>query len=332
MSQTCSMKHTTESSPPLTARFAGVFYSLNIVMILLAVFHFQGLLVDGNAFELGKDHWTGTWATAPQHFLPSRLQTLHDQTVRLIVHISVGGKKLRVRISNTYGTNQLLIGDAHVARRTTGAEIDETSDRSLTFNGRRALAIPAGSTAVSDAVDMDMPALSDLAVSIYFPGSTEVTTWHSLALQTNYVSAENVKATSRAKFPTDKTITTCPFLTGMDVDAPYGAYSIVAFGASLTDGDGSTKDTNGRWPDVLAERLQKDADRNKELGILNEGIIGNRLLHDYHSLRQSGGPPPLGPVYEQLGPVLGESGVTRFERDVLAQPGVKYVILGLGVK
>lgn len=103
----------------------------------------------------------------------------------------------------------------------------------------------------------------------------------------------------------------------------------MAFGSSLTDGDGSTRDANHRWPDVLAERLQKEG--NLECGVLNEGIIGNRLLSDSQSPRQSGGPPPLGPVLEQLGPSLGRAGLVRFDRDVLAQAGAKYVILALGV-
>jgi lysophospholipase L1-like esterase len=103
----------------------------------------------------------------------------------------------------------------------------------------------------------------------------------------------------------------------------------VAFGSSLTDGDGSTKDTNRRWPDVLAERLQKEAGADAALGVLNEGIIGNRLLSDIQSPRQAGG--PFGAVLEQIGPALGEAGLARFDRDVLAQAGVKYVIVGLGV-
>jgi lysophospholipase L1-like esterase len=105
----------------------------------------------------------------------------------------------------------------------------------------------------------------------------------------------------------------------------------VAFGSSLTDGDGSTPDANRRWPDVLTERLQKAGGRGAQLGVLNEGIIGNRLLSDTGSPRQAGGPPPLGAVFVQLGPALGQSGLERFERDVLAQAGVKYVIVALGV-
>jgi lysophospholipase L1-like esterase len=116
---------------------------------------------------------------------------------------------------------------------------------------------------------------------------------------------------------------------GVDVAASSHAASIVAFGSSLTDGDGSTDDTNQRWPDVLAERLQHSGRR--EWSVLNEGIIGNRLLSDYQSPRQAGGPNPLGPVFEQRGRQLGQSGLARFDRDVLQQAGVRYVILALGV-
>ena len=181
--------------------------------------------------------------------------------------------------------------------------------------------------AVSDPVDLDVPALSDLAVSIFLPNSTAATTLHSLALQTNYLSPETGDSTAAAKFPVAKTTSSWPFLSGIDVAASLSGATIVAFGSSLTDGDGSTKDANRRWPDVLAERLQKDG--YTEVGVLNKGIIGNRLLSDVGSPRQAGG--PLGPTFEQLAPALGEAGVTRFERDVLAQAGVKYVILALGV-
>jgi lysophospholipase L1-like esterase len=184
---------------------------------------------------------------------------------------------------------------------------------------------------ISDPADLDVPALSDLAISLFFPETAALTNSHVLAKQTNYVSAETGDATAQVKFPVAKTITSWPFLTGVDVEASPHSASIVAFGSSLTDGDGSTKDTNRRWPDALAERLQKDPAGNKELGVLNEGIIGNRLLSDTESPRQTGGPPPLRAVLEELGPALGQSGVARFDRDVLAQAGVKYVILALGV-
>jgi len=255
-------------------------------------------------------------------------QTFRNQTLRLIVHASAGGKRVRVRISNAFGDQPLVIGSAHIARRAAAANIDPGSDRTLTFGKHASVTIPAGLLVVSDGVDLEVPALSDLAISLFLPNPTAATTLHVLAKQTNYVSAETGDSSAEVNFPLAKTISFWPFLTGVDVMASQRGAAIVAFGSSLTDGDGSTKDANRRWPDVLAERLQKDG--NAELGILNEGIIGNRLLTDIQSPRQLGGPPPLGPVLQQLGPTLGEAGLARFERDVLAQAGIKYVILGLG--
>jgi lysophospholipase L1-like esterase len=275
--------------------------------------------------------WIGTWTTAPQPFIPGSLQSFRNQSLRLIVHTSVGGTKVRVKISNTFGDHPLLIGGAHIARRTAAANIDPASDRTLMFHGRSSITVPARSMVVSDPVELDVPALSDLAISLFLPKTTQATTLHILAMQTSYVSSDTGDSTADVKFPVAKTIHSWPFLTGVDVAASAHGAAIVAFGSSLTDGDGSTLDANRRWPDVLAERLQKGSDGKAEVGVLNEGIIGNRLLSDTHSPRQAGGPPPLGAVFEQLGPALGEAGVARFERDVLAQAGVEYVILGLGV-
>ena len=279
----------------------------------------------------GRDpqHWIGTWATAAQPSIPDRPRMFRDQTLRLIVHTSAGGKAVRIKISNTFGDQPLVIGGAHIAKRGAGANVDPGSDRTLTFGKHSSTIIAPGSMAASDPVDLDVPALSDLAVSIFLPDPTAATTVHALALQTNYVSPETGDHAAEVEFPVLETIASWPFLTGVDVATSSRGAAIVAFGSSLTDGDGSTKDANRRWPDVLAERLQKNG--GAELGVLNEGIIGNRLLGDSHSPHQSGGPSPLGPVFEQLGPVLGEAGLARFERDVLGQAGVKYVILGLGV-
>ncbi|OLB32689.1 MAG: hypothetical protein AUH13_03320 [Acidobacteria bacterium 13_2_20CM_58_27] len=276
-------------------------------------------------------HWIGTWATAPQAAIPGHAQIFRNQTLRLIVHVSAGGRKVRIKISNTFGDQPLLIGGAHIARRTEAAEIDPASDRTLKFSGKASTNIPRHSLVESDPVELDVPALGDLAISLFFPGTAAATTSHILALQTNYVSGETGDATAARKFPVARTIDSWPFLTGVDVAASSQAAAIVALGSSLTDGDGSSRDANRRWPDVLAERLAKDAGGNKELGVLNEGIIGNRLLSDFASPRQAGGPPPLGPVFAQLGPALGQSGMVRFERDVLREAGVSYLIVGLGV-
>ena len=289
--------------------------------LLLSVFALK-------AYPAG-EHWIGTWAAAPQRPVVGGARTFQNQTVRLIVHTSVGGKRVRIKISNTFGDSPLVIGSAHIARRTTGADIDAESDRGLKFGGQSATTIAAGALATSDAVDLDVPAISDLAISLFFPSKTTVTTLHVLAQQTNYVSGDTGNSAAAVKFPLEKTITFWPFLTGVDIKASDRAACIVAFGSSTTDGDGSTDDSNHRWPDVLAERLQKAGGAMAQIGVLNEGIIGNRLLSDIQSPRQAGG--PFQAVLDRLGPALGEAGLKRFDRDVVEQAGVRYVVLVLGI-
>lgn len=165
------------------------------------------------------------------------------------------------------------------------------------------------------------PPLSDLAISLFLPKATEATpTNHIVSRLTRYVSAETGDSCAVAKFAVAKRIHIWPFLTGVDVASVPGAFAIVAFGSSLTDGDGSTTDTNRRYPDVLSDRLQKPVYSWKSVSVLNKGIIGNRLLSD--SPNQPG---------SSFGTALGESGLGRFDRDVREQTGVKYVIVGLGI-
>jgi lysophospholipase L1-like esterase len=282
-----------------------------------------------SAVEGADQRWIGTWATAPQYSGTASVETFKNQSLRLIVHTSAGGRTARIKISNICGDQPLEIGGAHIARRIKEAEIDPASDRKLMFRGQASTTVAARSMTVSDPVNLDVPALSDLAISLFLPKTTAATTEHTLALQTSYVSPETGDSTAEGKFPVAKTIVVWPFLTGVDVTASSRGASIVAFGSSTTDGDGSTKDANRRWPDVLAERLKKEGGRSGELGVLNLGIIGNRLLTDIHSPRQAGG--PFGAVLDQLGARLGDSGVGRFDRDAIAQAGVKYVILALGI-
>ena len=264
--------------------------------------------------------WIGTWATAPQPPEPGHVKSLRNQTLRLIAHISTGGARVRIKISNTFGDHPLVIGGAHIARRTNMADIDPKTDRILKFEGKSSTAVAPGSLVVSDPAAVEVPALSDLAISLYLPENTEVKTLHVLALQTSYVSQAG-DATAQAKFPVAEKIHTWPFLTGIDVEASARGAAVVAFGSSLTDGDGTKSDSNGRWPDVLAQRLQERSDGKTELGVLNEGIIGNRLLNDSPAEAAGG----------RFGSVLGQAGLMRFDRDVLAQSGVKYVIVGLGI-
>jgi lysophospholipase L1-like esterase len=265
------------------------------------------------------ERWIGTWATAAEPALPSNVLRVQNQTLRLIARTSVGGASVRIKVSNIFGDGQLVVGNAHIARRTSGAEIDPATDRALTFGGQTTVSIPAGSVGVSDPVNLELPPLAELAVSVFLPDSTRATTSHSLARQTSYISNDG-DFTSERSLPVAKVIRAWPFLTGIEVVASSHGAAIVAFGSSTTDGDGSSLDANHRYPDALAERLQRADNGLRELGVLNEGIIGNRLLSD--------SPPEL---RSRLGAALGQAGLTRFERDVLSQPGVKYVIVALGV-
>ncbi len=256
------------------------------------------------------DHWVATWETAPGGPAPNA-RSYKDQTLREIVHTTVSGTAVRVRLSNVYGTLPLSIGAAHIAIRRATSSITPASDRPLTFGGRPAVSIPTGALVVSDPVKLDVPAQSDLAVSLYLPSETAVETAHRNAFQTNYVAPGD--ATASADLPSSATtMNSWPFLVGVDLARPAKTEAIVAFGDSITDGAGSTLDANHRWPDALAQRLISS---KRPIAVLNAGISGNRVLHN--------GAGPL--TYS------GPSLLTRFNHDVLAEPGVKYVILFEGI-
>jgi lysophospholipase L1-like esterase len=259
------------------------------------------------------DNWVSTWTTAPQPPMPGSVDRYQAQSLRLVVHASAGGSQVRIRLSNLYGNTPLTIGAARIARRTSGADIDPASDRTLTFDGRTSVVVPAHATVLSDPTRLEIPPLTDLSVSLYLPKGAAATTGHILALQTSYVSRPG-DATAMAHFPVSKRIDTWPFLTGVDVAAASPTYAMVVFGDSTVDGDGSTEDANQRWPDALADRLQH-AGRN--VAVLNAGLIGNRLL--------------LGsPGNKRYGAALGEAGLARFSRDALDQVGTKVVIVRIG--
>ena len=250
------------------------------------------------------DHWVGTWATSPVALSnPNAKFGAADTTFREIVHVSLGGSRVRIILSNEFGLDPLTISAAHIALRTTGSEIDLASANALTFGGRPSVTIPPGALVVSDPANLKLPAFADLAVSLFVPAQPmQQVTHHSFADQTSYTAPGNVVGTKSLDTPAE--ITSWPFLKGVDIAADDRSAAIVAFGDSITDGAHSTRDANARWPDLLAHRLQANK-KTANLGVLNEGIGGNRVLHD----------------------VTGPSALARFDRDVLAQAGVKYLIL-----
>jgi lysophospholipase L1-like esterase len=264
--------------------------------------------------------WTGTWGTAPTGAATPPLPQVvfADQTLRQIVHTSIGGRSVRVRLSNEFGDRPLVVGAARVARRAAGADLVPGTDRRLTFGGGSAVTVPPGAPVLSDPVDLAVPADSDLAVSIYLPRPTPASTVHGSAFTSNYLVAGDATAAPRLEAP--RVVTSWYFLTGVSVAGTPARGSVVAFGDSITDGAYTTVDANRRWPDVLARRLRA---AGNPLGVLNEGIGGNRLRHDGNTL-------PGGPA-AGIGPMFGPSALSRFDRDVLTQPGARYVVVLLGI-
>jgi lysophospholipase L1-like esterase len=261
----------------------------------------------------------GTWAAPPTTIPPTGLLTLHDQTVRHVVHVSTGGDRLRVRLTNEFGATPLRIGEVHVARRDgTGASTDAVpgTDRRVTFGGHPSALVPAGAPLVSDPVDLRVPAGGDLLVSIYLPAATPVTTLFAFSFQDNVIAAGNVTAARRVT--ATQTLQQVLFLSGVSVRSKTSA--IVTLGDSITNGANTTADLNHRWPDLLAARLRR---AGIDRGVVNVGISGNRLLHDPN--------PPAGSPAEAYAAYFGHSALRRFDRDVLAQPGASDVIVLLGI-
>ena len=241
------------------------------------------------------DGWTGTWAVAPQSGGPS----YNQQTLRQIVHTSIAGSAARVRLSNAFGSAPLTVSDVHVAQRTSGSSVDTGSDRTVTFGGQSSVTIAPGADAESDSISFPVSALSDVAVSFYLPDATGPATYHQQGNQTNYAAGGDVSA--NGTLDGASTNGSYAFLSNLDVQNPDAQGSVVTLGASITDGVASAQDDNRRWPNDLAVRLDS---AGRPVGVLNEGISGNDLL--------TGG--------------AGQSALNRFDRDVVGQPGVRWVI------
>ena len=287
------------------------FRSIPLIGVLTTSLLFAASLAvaPAAAAEDGNEEWVGTWSASPHEpdlGVPGLANTgFNNQTLRQIVHTSVGGLQVRVRLS-TFGANGLVIGAAHIALRAAGAATVPGSDRTLTFGGKPSITIPPGASVLSDLVDLDVPALGDLAVSIFVPGNTGPATWHFESRETVYISPPG-DFTASAVMPVASTTLAWFWLSGVEVMASGQTGAIVAFGESITDGSQSTVDANKRWTDQLARRLMAQAG-NQKMGVLNEGIAGSRLLHDS----------------------LGPNGLARFDRDVLSQTGVTHVIVQMG--
>lgn len=255
--------------------------------------------------------WVGSWAASqqipePQNALPSA--DLEDVTLRQIFHLSVGGAALRVHISNVFGTEPLHVVSVHIARplSASSSAIDPASDRALSFAGNKDVTVPAGAEYISDPINYPVTALSNLAVTFYLAVPPVQQTGHPGSRATSYyVHGDLVSAKD---LPGARRVDHWYQISGIDVLASSNGGAIVALGDSITDGHATTTNGNDRWTDVLAERLQASA-ADRSIGVLNQGIGGNHLLTDG----------------------LGPKALARFDRDVLGQTGVRWLIVFEGV-
>lgn len=246
--------------------------------------------------------WVGTWAASPMSMKVD--DPVANTTYRNIVHISLGGDSFRVQFTNEFGTAPLTVAAAHLALSAGAGKTQPGSDHALTFNGRSSVMIPAGGLAISDPVALQAAPMSDMVISVYLPDQPiESPTCHALGVSTNYIATGDASASTELDNP--RTLESWCFVKGIDVHtADKHAAAIVTFGDSITDGARSTPDANHRWPDDLFQRLHADK-HTAQFSVLNEGISGNRLLYDG----------------------AGPNALARFDRDVLAQSGVKYLII-----
>ena len=258
------------------------------------------------------DDWIATWTAsphevwAPDFLAPMKApRNLWAQTVRQIASVSIGGKRVRVVLSNEYGPWPVKIDGAHVALSDKGSAIVAGSGKPLTFGGKSSIVIPPGAPVISDPVDLSVAALGSIVVSFFVPDVTPVTTFHWDASQTTYVVAAN--KSGETDFKADSTFTARVLLSEIMVDTPTNARAIVMFGDSITDGNNSTADTNRRWPDVLARRLVEAG--GPPVAVLNQGISGARILTDR----------------------MGVNALARFDRDVLRHRHADTVVLMMGI-
>ncbi|WP_405839982.1 SGNH/GDSL hydrolase family protein [Streptomyces platensis] len=299
-------------------------------MVVVTVMALMGVVVParggagGEAHAAGEVHaagegglrWAQAWGAAVQQPVEGDVDDVPNwsrrgfrhQSVRQVVRVGVGGERVRIRLSNRYGRTPLRVDGAVIARSGGGAQAWPGTSKKVAFRGARSTVIPAGGEAVGDAVTLSTSPLENLVVTLYFAGATGPATFHRVGLAASYradgnhlddVLAQAFRESSQSSY----------FLDGVDVSGPFRARrnTVVALGDSATDGVGATAEANGRYTDVLGERLVAG---RRNLGVVNAGIAGSMLLTSSSC--------------------FGEKGIARFRRDVLDRPGVRTVIVELG--
>ena len=283
--------------------------SIAIMLVLVSIGPLQAQSTDGL-------NWVSTWSASPSSLPPGLLppqeitDAFNNQTLRLIAHTSIGGDVVRIRVSNTHGNKRLVVGAASIALQSQGSEVVPTTLTKLTFGGQDSITIPRGALVFSDPIAFTAPALSNLSVSLYLPEPSGTVTTHLAAAQTNYVS-EAGDFSASSDFGSAQEIPVWNYLTAIDVGRRDDITAIVTLGDSITDGVGSSANTNNRWPNYLARRLLNDPNE-PDFAVVNAGLSGNRVL-------------------QENSPRFGENLLMRFERDVLALSGVSHIVLLEGI-
>lgn len=260
--------------------------------------------------------WSGTWAAAADDGLVNGPWT--NRTLRMVEHSSVGGSSARIRLDNAFGTAPVVIGHATIAVQGSASSAT-AAPVSLSFGGNRAATIPAGGQLVSDPVGFALPADANLLVSLFLPGPVQLASYHSLGMQDMYSTADQAgdHTADVANYPVNNTFGFWTLLSGVDVVPAASPGTVVAFGDSITDGVGSASNGNSRWPNDLARRLLGQGQYTK-LGVIDEGISGNRVVTDDFTGAAGSG-------------TGGIAAVNRADRDILAQTHARTLIVLEGV-
>lgn len=254
--------------------------------------------------------WTASMSDATQVLpgaAPAASQSFNNQTVRHVLRLSLGGNTLRVKVSNLFGKSPITFTAVRVAKSTGQSNIDVSTDKSVTFNGQASVTLEPGTELVSDAVNLEVAPLTNIAVSMYFSSPTAMPTVHALGVQTAFIGAGNQTAATSISAAAADQSQSYYGLTAVEVSSIQKTNVVVTFGDSITDGYKSTVDASKRYPNQLDDRL-KTAGFSR-IGVVNQGISGNRWLND----------------------VSGPSGTSRFDRDVLNVTGITHAIILLGV-
>ena len=256
--------------------------------------------------------WIATWATSPQSGTPDPhepLLNIENQTVRERVRASIGGSQIRLRFSNEFGSSPLLIGAATVAIPTDASSIKEESIQNVTFGKRNSIEIPAGAPVLSDPINFPLTPGAEISVSIYFPKRLTTPTLHAFAFK-HAVLSQHGDFSHEKKIDPSTLSTASISVTAVLVPAQPSNRLVVAFGDSISDGDGSKVDADDNYPNNLIRRIAKTS-KGSSLAVVNEGIVGNRLLRDTD--------------------IFGVSALARFDRDALVLPGVTHIVLLEGI-